>query len=50
MDAAVLPAGLELDAIAAAPPREAGHGDIAINAAMVLAKQVSPPSGGTSTA
>ena len=43
MGAAALPAGLSLDAISAAPPREAGHGDIAINAAMVLAKQAQMP-------
>ncbi|MSP52361.1 MAG: arginine--tRNA ligase [Alphaproteobacteria bacterium] len=38
-----LPAGLALDNVAATPPREAGHGDIAINAAMVLAKQAKMP-------
>ncbi len=41
--AAIGPAGIEaagdaLDRIAAEPPRDAGHGDIATNAAMVLAK------------
>jgi arginyl-tRNA synthetase len=41
--AAALPAGLALDAVSAAPPREAGHGDIAVNAAMVLAKQARMP-------
>jgi len=34
-----LPANLNTDKIEAAPPREAGHGDIAVNAAMVLAGQ-----------
>ena len=33
-----LPAGLKLDRLEASPSREAGHGDIASNAAMVLAK------------
>lgn len=33
-----LPVGLDLSRIAAEPPREAEHGDIATNAAMVLAK------------
>jgi arginyl-tRNA synthetase len=33
-----LPAGLDLSKVAAEPPREAEHGDIATNAAMVLAK------------
>jgi arginyl-tRNA synthetase len=33
-----LPAGLELARVAVEPPREAGHGDLATNAAMVLAK------------
>jgi arginyl-tRNA synthetase len=33
-----LPAGLDFSAITAEPPRDAGHGDIATNAAMVLAK------------
>ena len=34
----VLPAGLSFDAIAVEPPRDAAHGDMATNAAMVLAK------------
>ncbi|MCC5972498.1 MAG: arginine--tRNA ligase [Rubellimicrobium sp.] len=34
----VLPAGMSLDAVAVEPPRDAGHGDMATNAAMVLAK------------
>ncbi|MBC7677247.1 MAG: arginine--tRNA ligase, partial [Rhodoferax sp.] len=33
-----LPAGLDLSAIAVEPPRDASHGDMATNAAMVLAK------------
>ncbi|MGC1498158.1 MAG: arginine--tRNA ligase [Sulfitobacter sp.] len=33
-----LPAGLNMDAITAEPPRDASHGDMATNAAMVLAK------------
>ena len=34
----VLPAGLDLSAVAVEPPRDAAHGDMATNAAMVLAK------------
>jgi arginyl-tRNA synthetase len=34
----VLPSGLDLSKIAAEPPRDASHGDIATNVAMVLAK------------
>ncbi len=33
-----LPAGLTFDAVAVEPPRDADHGDMATNAAMVLAK------------
>ncbi len=33
-----LPAGLDLANVAVEPPRDAGHGDMATNAAMVLAK------------
>ena len=33
-----IPEGLGLDAVAVEPPRDAGHGDMATNAAMVLAK------------
>jgi arginyl-tRNA synthetase len=33
-----LPQGLDLAAVAVEPPRDAGHGDMATNAAMVLAK------------
>ncbi|QCO56824.1 arginine--tRNA ligase (plasmid) [Pseudorhodobacter turbinis] len=38
MAAGDLPAGLELGAVAVEPPRDATHGDMATNAAMVLAK------------
>ena len=34
----VLPAGIDLSRIVVEPPREAAHGDMATNAAMVLAK------------
>lgn len=34
----VLPAGLDLTAVAVEPPRDPAHGDMATNAAMVLAK------------
>jgi arginyl-tRNA synthetase len=33
-----LPAGLDLSAVSVEPPRDAAHGDMATNAAMVLAK------------
>ena len=33
-----LPAGLSFDNVTAEPPRDAAHGDMATNAAMVLAK------------
>jgi len=33
-----LPAGLDVSAVTAEPPRDAAHGDVATNAAMVLAK------------
>jgi arginyl-tRNA synthetase len=38
MAAGVLPSGLDLSAVAVEPPRDAGHGEMATNAAMVLAK------------
>ncbi|MBL9048540.1 MAG: arginine--tRNA ligase [Tabrizicola sp.] len=38
MAAGALPKGLDLSAVAVEPPRDAGHGDMATNAAMVLAK------------
>ena len=34
----VLPQGLPVEAITVEPPRDRGHGDMATNAAMVLAK------------
>lgn len=34
----VLPGGLEMHNVAVEPPRDAAHGDMATNAAMVLAK------------
>ena len=37
--AGALPAGLDLSAVSVEPPREADHGDMACNAALVLAKQ-----------
>ncbi|KGJ16818.1 arginine--tRNA ligase [Paracoccus sanguinis] len=37
-DAGELPAGLSFDAVAVEPPRDPAHGDMATNAAMVLAK------------
>jgi arginyl-tRNA synthetase len=36
----VLPGGIDLSRVQVEPPREAGHGDIATNVAMVLAKEV----------
>ena len=38
MAAGALPVGLDLSAVAVEPPRDAGHGEMATNAAMVLAK------------
>jgi arginyl-tRNA synthetase len=38
-----LPAGLDTAAITVEPPRDAGHGDMATNAAMVLAKPAGLP-------
>ena len=38
-----LPAGLDLAAVAVEPPREAAHGDLTTNAAMVLAKPAGKP-------
>jgi arginyl-tRNA synthetase len=38
MAGGVLPAGLDLAQVAVEPPRDQGHGDMATNAAMVLAK------------
>ncbi len=39
----LLPPGLDLSAVAVEPPRDAGHGDMAVNAAMVLAKPAGRP-------
>ena len=36
--AGALPAGLDMSAVAVEPPRDPAHGDMATNAAMVLAK------------
>lgn len=38
-----LPAGLEMTAVAVEPPRDAAHGDMATNAAMVLARAARMP-------
>src|SRR5690606_38760410 len=38
IDAGDLPEGLDLDRIAAEPPRDPTHGDVATNAAMILAR------------
>jgi arginyl-tRNA synthetase len=38
-----LPAGLDLGQVAVEPPRDKGHGDMATNAAMVLAKPAGQP-------
>ena len=38
-----LPAGLDLGNVAVEPPRDAAHGDMATNAAMVLAKPAALP-------
>jgi arginyl-tRNA synthetase len=39
----VLPSGLDLAQVAVEPPRDAGHGEMATNAAMVLAKPAGMP-------
>ena len=39
----LLPSGLDLSAVAVEPPRDAAHGDMATNAAMVLAKSAGKP-------
>ncbi|GAB1363772.1 arginine--tRNA ligase [Rhodobacter sp.] len=39
----LLPSGLDLSAVAVEPPRDAAHGDMATNAAMVLAKPAGKP-------
>ena len=38
-----LPAGLDLGAVAVEPPRDPAHGDVATNAAMVLARPARMP-------
>ena len=38
-----LPAGLHLSAVAVEPPREAAHGELTTNAAMVLARPAKKP-------
>jgi arginyl-tRNA synthetase len=43
MAGGVLPQGLDLAGVAVEPPRDAGHGDMATNAAMVLAKPAGLP-------
>ena len=43
MAGGVLPQGLDLAGVAVEPPRDAGHGDMATNAAMVLAKPAGMP-------
>jgi arginyl-tRNA synthetase len=43
MAAGDLPAGLDLASVAVEPPRDASHGDMATNAAMVLAKPAGKP-------
>ncbi|MDX5349318.1 MAG: arginine--tRNA ligase [Paracoccaceae bacterium] len=43
MAGGTLPQGLDLSAVAVEPPRDAGHGDMATNAAMVLAKPAGMP-------
>lgn len=43
VEAGELPAGLDTGAITVEPPRDAGHGDMATNAAMVLAKPAGLP-------
>jgi arginyl-tRNA synthetase len=43
MASGAVPAGLDTSRVTAEPPREASHGDIATNAAMVLAKPAGMP-------
>src|SRR5262245_28951669 len=38
-----LPAGLDISRVTVEPPRDAAHGDLATNAAMVLAKSAGQP-------
>lgn len=44
MAAGELPAGLDVSRVTALPPRDEGHGELATNAAMVLAKPAGRPS------
>ena len=41
----MLPAGIDQSRIVVEPPRESAHGDMATNAAMVLAKDAGRPQG-----
>lgn len=43
VEAGALPAGLDMTAVAVEPPRDPAHGDMATNAAMVLAKPAGQP-------
>ena len=38
-----LPSGLDLDRVAAEPPRDPAHGDVTTNAAMIFAKPAGKP-------
>ncbi len=42
-DEGILPAGADLSQLTVEPPRDAAHGDLASNAAMILAKQAKLP-------
>ncbi|MCB6177023.1 arginine--tRNA ligase [Rhodobacter sp. Har01] len=42
-DEGLLPSGLDMSAVAVEPPRDAAHGDMATNAAMVLARGAGKP-------
>jgi arginyl-tRNA synthetase len=41
--AGIIPAEADLSGLTVEPPRDASHGDVASNAAMVLAKQAKTP-------
>ena len=49
-EAGLLPAGLDLSAVTVEPPRDPAHGDMATNAAMVLAKPAGQPPRGIAEA
>ena len=49
-EAGLLPAGLDLGAVTVEPPRDPAHGDMATNAAMVLAKPAGQPPRGIAEA